>query len=352
MVAKGSGFPASSVFMSWFNFDFGDFSKAFLSVLFEGIPFLLIGALISGFVDVHVSTERVTRMLPKRPGAAIFAAALMGLIFPICECGSVIVIRRFLKKGLPLSVATSYMLAAPIVSPIVGYSTWMAFQNQAPGVMTTSRLVLGFLVAVTVALVVHNLPQSRIAAHAAPAEAKRRTGLSIAGEATEELDFSTTTATASPWKKMLLSIQSATADFLDVAFYFIIGVAITSVFSTAIHRDALTPLAESPVTSIMVLMVVAALLALCSTTDAFVAAVQFTQFSPAANLAFLLFGPVFDLKLFWLYGLVFKRKFVVVLGLGLFVLIAILCMLWGSADLVPKKTLRPPEATFAIPPPQ
>lgn len=329
--------------MSWFNFDFGDFSKAFLSVLFEGIPFLLIGSLISGFVDVHVSTERVTRMLPKRPGAAIFAAALMGLIFPICECGSVIVIRRFLKKGLPLSVATSYMLAAPIVSPIVGYSTWMAFQNQAPGVMTTSRLVLGFLVAVTVALVVHNLPQSRIAANAAPAEPKRRTGLSIAGEPAdeaaniEELDFTKVAAAASPLKKLLLSIQSATADFLDVAFYFIIGVAITSVFSTAVQRDALTPLAESPVTSILVLMVVAALLALCSTTDAFVAAVQFTQFSPAANLAFLLFGPVFDLKLFWLYGLVFKRKFVVVLGIGLFILIAILCMLWGSVDFIPKK---------------
>jgi uncharacterized protein len=328
--------------MYWFNFDFGDFSKAFLSVLFEGIPFLLIGSLISGFVDVHVSTERVTRMMPKSPAAAIFAAALMGLIFPICECGSVIVIRRFLKKGLPLSVATSYMLAAPIVSPIVGYSTWMAFQNQAPGVMTTSRLVLGFLVAVTVALVVHNLPHSRIAASAAPAEPKRRTGLSIASAPTEEspetgeLDFATTTATASPLKKLLLAIQSATADFLDVAFYFIIGVAITSVFSTAIARDALTPLAESPVTSIVALMVVAALLALCSTTDAFVAATQFTQFSPAANLAFLLFGPVFDLKLFWLYGLVFKRKFVVVLGIGLFILIAVLCMLWGSADFIPK----------------
>lgn len=329
--------------MYWFNFDFGDFSKAFLSVLFEGIPFLLLGSLISGIVDVHVSTERVTRMMPKSPGAAIFAAALMGLIFPICECGSVIVIRRFLKKGLPLSVATSYMLAAPIVSPIVGYSTWMAFQNQSPGVMTTSRLVLGFLVAVTVALVVHNLPHNRIAANAAPAESKRRTGLSIAGEPAEgaalsgELDFSPPAASTSPMRKLLLSIQSATADFLDVAFYFIIGVAITSVFSTAIQRDALTPLAESPVTSIVALMGVAALLALCSTTDAFVAAVQFTQFSPAANLAFLLFGPVFDLKLFWLYGLVFNRKFVVVLGIGLFILIAVLCMLWGSADFIPSK---------------
>ncbi len=321
--------------MSWFHLEFGDFAKSFLSVLFEGVPFLLLGALISGFVDVHVSTERVTRMLPKHPAAAIFVAALLGLIFPICECGSVIIIRRFLKKGLPLSVATSYMLAAPIVSPIVAYSTWVAFSGQQPGVMVASRLGFGFLVAVSMALVIHNLPQDRIAHAAAP---KRRTGLSITGAPDDEpADFASMAAKASPLRKLLLSVQSATADFLDVAFVFVIGVAITSVFSAGVNREVLNPLAESPATSIVSLMIVAALLALCSTTDAFVAATQFTQFSAAAKLAFLLFGPVFDLKLFWLYGLVFKRKFVAILGLALFVLIAIICILWGSLDVAPKK---------------
>ncbi len=322
--------------MSWFNLEFGDFAKSFLSVLFEGVPFLLLGALISGFVDVHVSTERVTRMLPKSPAAAIFAAALLGLIFPICECGSVIIIRRFLKKGLPLSTATAYMLAAPIVSPIVAYSTWMAFSGQQPEVMVASRLGFGFLVAVAMALVIHNLPQDRIAV---AQEKPRRTGLSIAAEPE---NFSTLAAQSSPLRKLLLSIQSATADFLDVAFVFVIGVAITSVFSAGVNREALNPLAESPATSVVSLMLVAALLALCSTTDAFVAAAQFGQFSSASKLAFLLFGPVFDLKLFWLYGLIFKRKFVIVLGLALFILIALICILWGSLDVFPKR----PAATF------
>ncbi len=320
--------------MPWFNLDFGDFSKSFLSVLFEGIPFLLLGSLISGFVDVHVSSERISRLLPKSPAAAIFVAGLLGLIFPMCECGSVIVIRRFLKKGLPLSVATAYMLAAPIVSPIVGYSTWVAFTNQQPEVMVISRLGFGYLIAVAVALVIHNLPQSRIAQAGVFGESKRRTGLSIAGS--QEGDFATMAAEASRFRKLMLSVQSATADFLDVAFYFIIGVAITSVFSVGVNRDVLAPLAQSPVLSILTLMGVAALLALCSTTDAFVAASQFTQFSPSAKLAFLLFGPVFDLKLFWLYGLVFKRKFVVVLALALFIIIAIICILWGAVDAIPR----------------
>src|SRR5436189_6160206 len=115
--------------MDWFKFNFNDIAFAFLSVVFEGIPFLLLGSLISGFVDVFVSSERITKMLPKNPVAAVCVSGLLGLIFPMCECGSVVIIRRFIKKGVPLSCATTYMLAAPIVSPIVAFSTWQAFSG-------------------------------------------------------------------------------------------------------------------------------------------------------------------------------------------------------------------------------
>jgi uncharacterized membrane protein YraQ (UPF0718 family) len=101
-------------------------------------------------------------------------------------------------------------------------------------------------------------------------------------------------------------------------------VAVTSVFNTAIRQDVLLPVATSPFLSIIALMGLAGLLALCSTTDAFVAW-TFTAFAPQAKLAFMLFGPMFDLKLFWLYGLIFKRGFVVALGAGLFVVIALVC---------------------------
>ena len=89
--------------MGWFNFSFNDFAFAFLSVLFEGIPCLLLGSLISGFVDVFVSSERITRLLPKNPIAAVALSGALGLVFPICECGSVVVVRRFIRKGVPLS---------------------------------------------------------------------------------------------------------------------------------------------------------------------------------------------------------------------------------------------------------
>src|SRR5271154_1920651 len=126
--------------MPWFTFRFDDFAVSFLSVLFEGIPFLLLGSLISGFVDVFVSSERIARLLPKSASASILLCGLLGLVFPMCECGSVVVIRRFLKKGLPLSSAVTYMLATPIVSPIVALSTYAAFKGQSALEMTVLRL--------------------------------------------------------------------------------------------------------------------------------------------------------------------------------------------------------------------
>jgi hypothetical protein len=318
--------------MSWFSFNIDDFAFSFLSVLFEGVPFLLLGSIISGLVDVFVSSERIQRLMPKNSAAAIGISGLLGLIFPMCECGSVIVIRRFIKKGLPLSSAVTYMLAAPIVSPIVAVSTFAAFKGQSPWVMTSLRLSLGYMIAVIIGAIVHQMRAATLlqpSALGAPG-ASRRAGLSITATPTEQQDFSSVVATASLPKKLLLSVQSATADFLDVAFYLIIGTALASVFNTAVKQELILPLATNPPLAIASFMGLAALIALCSTTDAFIAA-SFTTFPFAAKLGFLLFGPMFDLKLFWLYGVLFKRRYVALLGVVLFVAIWLIC--WRISTL-------------------
>jgi uncharacterized membrane protein YraQ (UPF0718 family) len=267
------------------------------------------------------------KMLPSNRPLAIMTSGLLGLVFPMCECGSVIVIRRFIKKGLPLSSAVTYMLAAPIVSPLVTISTYAAFKGQSPVLMTSLRLGIGYLIACAIGFIVHRLPPSAILRSetaGAPA-ARKRAGLSISSTPdTEQQDFTTLAASSSPGKKLLLSVQSATADFLDVAFFFIIGTAVASVFNTAVNQEIIQPLAKDPLLSILALMGLAVVLAVCSTTDAFIAA-SFTTFSYSAKLAFLLFGPVFDLKLFWLYGVLFKRRFILALGVGLFIVIALIC---------------------------
>ena len=326
--------------MPWFSFQFNDFAYSFLSVLFEGIPFLLLGSLISGFIDVFVSSERLSRLLPKNGVAAIFAGGLLGLVLPMCECGSVVVIRRFIRKGLPLSCAVTYMLAAPIVSPIVALSTFAAFKGQSPGLMTSLRLSIGFIIAVAVGLIVQRLRVSAVMQleMIEPDTGRNRAGLRMAAIPGNE-DGRELAAGATFGQKVLQAIQSATADFLDVAFFLIIGCAITSIFNTAVRQDVILPFATHLPVAIVTMMGLAAGLALCSTSDAFIAA-SFATFPFAAKLAFLLFGPVFDLKLFWLYGLIFRRRFVVLLSLGLFVAIGLIC--WRTGDAIdPLKSVRP-----------
>ena len=309
--------------MTWFSFHFRDFALSFLGIIFEGIPFLVLGSLVSGAVEAFVPRESITRWLPKNYAAAIVVSALMGLVLPMCECASVVVIRRLIRKGLPLSCAITYMMGAPIVSPVVALSTYVAFRGQNPVEMTLLRLVLGFLIAVGVGIAVRDIPAEKLLQPAMieSLPGRRRTGLSmaVAGD-----DATPNLAGDGLRGKIFRSVQSATADFLDVTFFFVVGAAIASTFNTAVNQSLLVPLATNPALSVMTMMALAFALALCSSTNAFIA-VSFRMFPPSAKLAFLLFGPVFDTKLFFMYGAVFRRWFVLSLGIGLFIVIALIC---------------------------
>ena len=136
----------------WFTFSFGDFSYAFLSVLLEGVPFILLGTLLSGLIDQFLPSRVMVRYLPRNAFLGVCMSGAMGLIFPMCECGVVPVIRRLMAKGLPLSNAIAYMLAAPIVNPIVALSTYAAFRGQNAAEFTFLRLGVAYVVAVLVAM--------------------------------------------------------------------------------------------------------------------------------------------------------------------------------------------------------
>jgi uncharacterized membrane protein YraQ (UPF0718 family) len=343
--------------MSWYYLNLEAFSYALLSILFEGIPFLLLGSIISGIVDVFVSTERVTKLMPKSAVGSVLMAGLMGMAFPICECGSVVVVRRVIRKGLPIGAAISYMLAAPIVSPIVAISTYKAFSGGSIGgadvpayLITILRLAMGFSIAVIISLIVRSLPHRRILQPGLVADdsVPARAGLRIAGgDGGNNQSLESMLQGASVGRKLVMAIKSATTDFLDVAFFFVIGAALASLF-VGFKEATVAPLVTSPFLSIIALMGLAALLCLCSTTDAFVAAAAFSKFSVAANLGFLVFGPMFDMKLFWLYGMIFKRRFVMVMAAGMFALVAFICWQIGRADAFQPKT-RPASAQLASP---
>ncbi len=318
----------------WFTFHFQDFSYSFLSILFEGIPFLLLGSLVSGAIDAFVPGEVFTKFLPKNTFAAIALSGMLGALFPMCECGSVVVTRRFIRKGLPIASAVTYMLSAPLVNPVVALSTFAAFRGQSPWVMVSLRMALGFMLSVTIGFIVQQarpasiLQQDILDSIPGAGAPRRRTAFKMtaapqAVRGGEDLAFALEAKGLG--FKILAAIQSATSDFLDVAFFLVVGAAITSVFNTAINQQVIQPLATNALLATGAMMCLRFLLALCSTSDAFIAA-SFVSFPFVAKLAFLVFGPMFDIKLFFLYGIVFKRWFVVAMGVGLFIATGVLCL--------------------------
>ena len=292
----------------WFWFSASDFAYSFLSVVLEGVPFILVGVLLSGLVDVFLPARVLARVLPRNPVAGILLGGLLGAVLPMCECGIVVVIRRLLRKGLPLSNAMAYMLAAPVVNPVVAISTYAAFRGQGALEMTLWRMGLAFGVAVVVATIVFFLSRGLVL----------RPDLQTSDLPDDGADH------RSRAEKWASAVRSSVGDFLDVTVYFLLGAAVATLFNTSVNQQLIMPLAEDRALSVAGMMGLAAILSLCSTSDAFVAA-TFTAFSSASKLAFLVFGPMMDLKLVFIYGLVFRKRFIAGLVMLLFVLVWLAC---------------------------
>ncbi len=304
----------------------GDIMMAFLSILFEGAPYILVGTVLSGFIDAFLPAKLLDRVLPKNKVLATLIAGFLGLIFPVCECAVVPVVRRLVQKGLPLSCAMTYLLSAPIINPIVAVSTLTAFKEfqditSLPAVldatMTLGRLSLGYVVAVLVGLLmlrfrVTDILKSSVAAVVTAANAR-------AGEPAE---------TPAPFNDRLVhALRTAMRDFLDTGMYFTIGVIITSVFNTQVDQSKVDAFASSELLAVPSMLSLAFILSLCSTSDAFIAA-PMAAFSSASKLAFLVFGPMMDIKLVFMYAGVFRRRVVAGLLIGLFLLIGLLSGPW------------------------
>jgi uncharacterized membrane protein YraQ (UPF0718 family) len=324
----------------------GDFFFAFLSILLEGAPYIVLGTLVSGLIDAYLPSGAMDKLLPKNRPLAIFISGLLGSIFPVCECAVVPVIRRLVKKGLPVSCAITYMLAAPIINPITVLSTWSAFRGGEPPedslFMVLSRLLIAYIVTVGVGLIVQRFSARAILR---PHLAKEVEDLEKADSHTHDHKHSHdhdhkhtedcghdhshdhSHAPAADGSKLVAALRTAQRDFLDTGMYFTIGIMITALFNTQINKSGLDGIASSDWAGVPAMMVLAFILSLCSTSDAFIAA-ALQQFSTAAKLAFLIFGPMVDVKLIFMYSAVFRSKFVIWLTVGLFVTIGILCTVW------------------------
>ena len=248
----------------------------FLSIMIEALPFVLIGSIISGFIDVYITPDRVHAFLPQNKILRILFGTFVGFVFPSCECGIVPIVNRFLEKKVPTYTAVPFLATAPIINPIVLFATYTAFGNSVR--FAFFRALGSILVALVLGIFWGFVVREPI--------------LKQDGKIDHSHDFSDKRG----WAKVGYALIQAIDEFFDMGRYLVFGCLFASFVQVYVPTYVLTRIGQNSLTAILLMMVLAFLLSLCSEADAFIGASLLASFGFAPVMAFLIIGPMIDIK--------------------------------------------------------
>ena len=279
----------------------------------QALPFLVLGVVLSGAIAAFVPASFWKKALPKNPALAVPVAGAAGAVLPGCECASVPVANGLMARGVAPAAALAFLLSAPAINPIVLASTFVAFPGEP--MMVVARFIASLATAVIMGWLWLRFGKAK--------------WLRIGPR-----DHLVGT---SSWHTFRLT---ATHDFLHAGGFLVIGGLFAAALNVLVPQQWLSAVADQPILSVLVLAGLAVLLSICSEADAFVAA-SLTEFSLTAKLAFLVVGPMVDLKLISLQAGTFSSKFATRFAPATFVLAVIFSLLVGWWLLTWDATSRP-----------
>jgi uncharacterized protein len=323
----------------------------FLSLLVEAIPFLLLGVLFSGLLLGFVDERKLVSRIPRNPLLAALMGSSIGFLFPVCECGNVPVARRLLMQGVPAPAAIGFLLAAPTINPVVIWATWTAFRDQPEIVVL--RVVFSLLIATIIGWVFSAQTDLRPLLHPsvaraiplpkpefsetelAPADTPLllQSGTFMLGQGgavpiesllqdqRQPLKTGKTDKTSKrssmfhrvSKERLRLLLDTMVQELRELGGVLVVGSAIAAIIQVGAPRELILNLGQGPVSSILAMLLLAAVVSICSTVDAFFALSFASTFTSGSLLAFLVFGPMIDLKGIGLMLSIFKSRSVIYL---------------------------------------
>ncbi|AIF50475.1 permease [Pelosinus sp. UFO1] len=297
-----------STVMSW-N-DFINFKIILLSIIIEAFPFLILSVMVSAMLSHFVSESRIRSMLPKNKFLSLIMACFLGILFPVCDCGMVPIVRRLVLKGVPLPTAIVFMLAAPIINPVVGAATAFAFRNHIEVVFL--RLGAACFVALFTGLFINFFFIGN--------------QLKKAGEIhshTHGCCHDTThnhPIQPSFLNKIIFTFRDASNEFFEMGKFLLIGAMLGSLSQILLPHAMLLTLGQNSFLSTGFMMLFAFFISVCSSADAFIAASFSTSFSLGSLVTFMVLGPMIDLKNLLMLLYTFRTRFVIWLALMIILL--------------------------------
>jgi uncharacterized membrane protein YraQ (UPF0718 family) len=258
-----------------------------LSVLIESLPFVMLGVILSIAVQVWLPDGVIARLMPRRAWARRAVLSLLGMLVPVCECGNVPFARGLLMRGVSPAETLTFLVAAPIVNPIVIITTHAAFGWD--GGILVARIVGGWVIA--------NLIGWIYSRHPDPTSLLTGRFLDTCEVVAQE--------TGGRGRR---SLAQFVVELRAVMPALIIGSAIAGAVQVIIPRDALLAIGSNPVLSIVAMTALAMTVAICSNVDAFFALSFASTFSPGSLVVFLLVGPLVDVKMLALMRTTFTTR--------------------------------------------
>jgi uncharacterized membrane protein YraQ (UPF0718 family) len=297
-----AGFPAFSIL------------NGFLGASIQALAFLVAGVLASSAVQVFVSDEFLRKVFPRSTLGAVGVALLLGICLPVCDCSSIPLFRSLVSRKVPLAASVTFLLAAPVANPLVVWSTYFAFNGDWGIVL--SRFLLGLGVAALVGLSMSIATPAHVLV-----EPVSRGDVAHSGAAHETASAEPLYDPSAPLRTRLLEcIAHARSDFFDIARYLVVGIALASIFKNINSAYNLVNFSGlSSIAGIVVMMVAAFMLSLCSSSDAVIGRIFADQMPTSSVLSFLVFGPMFDIKNVLMLSAHFAKGFVARIGATTFV---------------------------------
>ena len=294
-------------------------SIIFMSIFFESLPFLFLGAFISAIIETYISNETISKLIPKNKVLGSIVGIFLGFFIPACDCAVIPISKRLIKKKVPINVAISFMLASPIINPVVLLSTYYAFYRNNSELFWY-RLLFGILIALVIGIIMGLLFNDKnvlIEDNECPVHYGN-------SKLINKCTCEKVVKVKHSFKNDTLSIVKYTIyDMLDVVKYLMFGALIASLVQVLLPRNVLLLFNDYQVLGIISLMLFAYLISLCSTSDSFVGKSLLVSFSNSSVLAYLLLGPMIDIKnTFVLLGN-YKKNFVISLISLIFIVIFI-----------------------------
>ncbi|MEH7356738.1 permease [Neobacillus drentensis] len=271
----------------------------FISILIEALPFVTLGVLISGIIQIFVTEEMIAKIMPKNRVLAVIFASFLGILFPSCECGIVPIVSRLVSKGVPISAGIAFMLTAPIINPVVLFATYIAFGSdwKMPLYRGIGAIIVAIVTGIFIAYRYKGNPFKENYHH---------------HHNHEKITF---------WKKVWRTLEHAVEEFFSMGKYLVIGSLIAAAVQTYVKTSTLVSIGQGPASSSFVMMALSFILSLCSEADAFIASSFRTTFSTGSLLAFLVFGPMVDIKNLMMMLATFKKRLVLMIVVAVFVIV-------------------------------